>query len=970
MRTVSSAVANRLSQKFGLESTVFIGVTWGTSGESYYSGTEFKGARKSVVQLGGLETTQRITGSGVTQSVTVTLSDTDGHLSLIMDTIDIHKRPAKVYLGFDNIKPSQAVTLIDGEINSEMKWDDQARTLTFTIVNKIEGRQFGFAMEDGYFAKVNENDRSKAWPFRFGETCAYPAVKVANGVQGILRVGQGVADPTLDAQLCQAENIVCPQVPVEEGVKRNTVPENSNLSNAIRGWENSDPFAYQPDARFGLNIMRIEGEGSPYTGDGTQSGTTRVDPRCEHNKFKKMCQLLRDRANQLVYVEDALTVYGGEEFPQDRTITIMVDDVEYTGVMSGETFTIETTNRLDQPSDNPSCTGVGDYTLGYRGGQEQQPGSLEECSEPTANRILRVVGGAGEAWRNLGEMDSSGFKWLPAGTNVVLAESTVEVNVVSLIPGTVDGVFAYRRLGDQSVLTELPTDYYEVVTTDYGDLQAVEVHLVQPLTSWYDENWSAQVYVAFTSDVGPNPIDALEWIIENYTDYTHDTTTFDAVKTKLANYPCNYYHAKKEDVLVTMQRIAYEARCALIITDNVVKIKYLSPEPAADKTFTESDIVDGSFGFSMSRTEELITSQGVTWQPWGADALASMKVTRTFRVENNIEKYGFFDSEDVYETINNEAQAIKTATFWSIRNSNTWKEVFFTTTLEHMDLELYDCIELNISPFPNVKTSVKSMTVNPENGTVDFVCWTPVLSGSDGAYIFAWPGDIDEIPYPDSSIDVPAPPISITPPEDHPLFVPDPNPIVPAVKGDRFPTDYNDVYPELLCPAVTEPELIDEIEPQFNRIDFLDYEAEAVDADEKGGNGLNFSAEDTPEIEVCGRPSLEACVYEVTVQYASATSIATGTGSGFDCDIQPGACTPSAVGARCGGPSFFLCKTFGSKAMATAYVGVIESQIERGYCKWTNAKQGPIGVVGPKGAGADCSGDNSIDVQTGGEKAP
>lgn len=969
MRQLSQSVRSSLDSKLGINTTVIVGVEWVEGSEVYYSSTDYPGANKSVISITDLETTVKLEGSSATQSVTVTLSDTDGKLTEILNTVDVHKRPAKLYLTFDQIPVDQSVVMIDGEINSEIEWDDAARTLTFTILSKIEGRQFGFSAEDGLFHKVDPNTRTTPWPFRFGDTCAYPAVRIQNGVSGVLKVGQGVLDPTLDAKICQARQIQCPLVksrlsdPVPEDQRPgNSVSEKVDAATkALAEWKArvaEDPFAFNVSQ---LTVFGTQPE-SPLNANGESAATGEYDPdddvplvrdtRCERERFKKLCQLLRDRANQLVYVQDTLQIENGNDFPQGQLVTIRVDDVQYTGWFSGETFTIETTNRLDRPEE-VDCTQAGPLTKGYRPTNESEPSTLEECENPTNKFQLRVIGGAGEAWRALDEHPDSRFKWLPSGTKVYLEQRSKEVHVVSLVPGTVEGVYAYRKFGDVSVLTELPTDYYEVVVTDYGDLEAVEVHLSRPLSSYPDENWEGTIYVVFDSDIGPNPVDVMEWIIDRYTDFTIDTASFASVKSKLTKYPCNYYYARKESVLSTLSRIAYEARCAIIVTDNIVKLVYLPDEPTSIRTLNTSNVVSGSFSFKHTRTEELVTSQTVRWQNWGAPIRRDDEVVKSLTVENNVEKYGFFGAETTYETINIDELALKTATFWSIRDSNTYRIVNLKAGLENLDLELFDCVTLDLPNFPNVKTIVTSMSIDPESGVVDLELWTPVLSGTTEAYFFAWPASQPVEPYPSDNYDIPEPKVKVTPPIGHPLYV-DPNsedPVVSPTVGDRFPSDLDDSVMTITCQDVTDPGLVDVIEPQFNQIEFLDAQEEARHADEVAADNTSYNFKEPQELTVCGRTTYDTCVWEVQVQYGNATIIAPvsnpGGSPGSGCGVEPGPCSGTASGQRCGGQSWFWCRTFGSDTFAKAYVAAIQAQIDAGFCKWTVGKTGPLTVTGP-----------------------
>jgi hypothetical protein len=404
----------------------------------------------------------------------------------------------------------------------------------------------------------------------------------------------------------------------------------------------------------------------------------------------------------------------------------------------------------------------------------------------------------------------------------------------------------------------------------------------------------------------------------------------------------------------------------LTITDNVVKLTYLPKEPTAVKTFTEADIVAGSFKYNLSRTEELVTSSRVTWQPWGAELLSTDDEDRSFTVENNVRKYGYFGTDRRYTTINNEAQALKTATFWNIRQSNTWREISFQTTLEHMNLELFDCVEINIAKYPNVKTVIKAMSVDPASGLVTFIAWTPVLAGTTETALWAWPAAVNQLePYPESDLKIEAPLVSVTPPVGHPLYIDQPDNVLRPSTGDRFPSDLGDTFPFTVCQDLTDPILVDEIEPQFNSIGFpTDTAVQATRADETAASGPSFNFEESEENTVCGRPSFEACVWEVNVQYGTATTIGYDVAGGAPlsgglpegCDPIPnGPCSTTEKGVRCLGTQFFWCKTFGSELMAQAYAGGIQSQINAGWCSWRVGKVGPVSVTGPTKRATDPS---------------
>ena len=985
MRNLTPALRSEISKRVGLDVTLIVGVKWSDDQEVFYGSHEREGVNHSLVSLTELDTTQSIGGSGASQTAQVVLSDTDGQLRKVIDSVDIHKRPAKVYLSLPGVGLESSMVLIDGEINSDIEWSDAARTLSFSILSKIEGRQFGFAAEDGLFHEVDQKERTTPWPFRFGETCAYPTVSVRNGVQGLLRIGQGVGDPTLEAQICQAGKVNCPFVEapgqtnfgLPVGVKIMQYIDVFNGS-IIAERRSDDPFK-DFEGPAGFYILREKPEGDEPTplglfeirvaasNQGTTPAETGNSPRfggflaksdadrailrgdgrifipdnsCEKTKSDALCQALRDKANQALFIADTLSISGGGKFPQNEIIELVIGDVIYSGIMVGETFTIRNTIRQDVPV-NPTCEDFNRTYLGYKADPPLLPTNLAECSNPSTTVSLRIVGGAADAFRNLDKFKSAPFIWLPSGTEVFLRLSSVAVNVVSVVPGTVVAVQAYRKFGDVSILTTLPTNYYTVVNTNYGGFTATEVHIERALSSYTDENWDDQLYVTFDSSVGPNPVDVLEWIIPRYTDFTFDPVSFAAVKLLLANYPCNFVHSKKSNVIQVMAKIAYEARCALTITDNVVKLTYLPKEPESLRTLAASSVVAGSFRFRHTRTESLKTSSDITWSPRGASAISGQRPERSFTVERNVAKYGFFGSTETYETITNEPQALKTATFWSIRDSNTWRLVEFATGLENLDLEVFDCVTLSIAPFPTVKVVIDSVKFDPGTNTVKFTAWTPILSGTTEPYFFAWPATKPiNVPYPENNFDLALPPISVTPPITSPLYISNPNQPVPSTTGDRFPSDIADGFPVTNCDDPGDPDLVDLIAPQFeSRSLGLQAQADRVEAlqnnDPTTGGGASLQEDD--ENEVCGRPSLETCVFTVEVYTGTAVLIYDG----------PGPCKQTGRGAFCAGPSVRRCRTFGSYNFAKLFYDMTKAGIEENLHNWTVGKSGPVGVTGP-----------------------
>ncbi len=194
--------------------------------------------------------------------------------------------------------------------------------------------------------------------------------------------------------------------------------------------------------------------------------------------------------------------------------------------------------------------------------------------------------------------------------------------IVSIIPGTVLAVKAYKQFTGERRLVAVPNNLYRVETKVYGSLTAVQVVFDRPLSTITDQGWSDDIYVTFQSTIGPNIVDILKHLIDTYTDLDWDkpvaeggTGTFDSVRTKLEPFPANFPILERKNTLQVLQEIAYQARCALWLSNGVFYIKYLPEEPAANDTVTASDLAaEKGIEVDLTPTEDLVTKMVVKWR--------------------------------------------------------------------------------------------------------------------------------------------------------------------------------------------------------------------------------------------------------------------------------------------------------------------------------------------------------------------
>lgn len=495
---------------------------------------------------------------------------------------------------------------------------------------------------------------------------------------------------------------------------------------------------------------------------------------------------------------EEIIVQNGEDFPQATTVTIVINNMKFTGTFSGEVFTIDAANvPYDQSvalgarqntnanelwvSDagirlkNKYCW-LGDAILYvteqedtrcyfnpilweedayYSGGSFSLQTYVERLFD-TSDVILQTAVVLRQEWLDVLETldpdDELTFATgltniqdqdyaIDIGDEVYLDEDHQSIYIANLIPSTeVKEVLAYRTINGVSELKSVPTRYYSVdLNESIAGQNATTIRLIRPLEDYVDEQWESQLYVSLISSVGPNTADIIEWLLTTYSDLTVDATSFASVASSLTNYPSHFALLQRSGTLKTVEEIAWQARCAAYVRNGVVFLKYLSTEGTPIYTLDESDVVETSFVLAHTRTEDLVTKLVAEWTRDYAEGKVD------FVLRNNVTLYGEFEEKFNFYIYNIRSLVEKSATFWLLRLSNTWKKVRCTTFLQTLILEEFDSVELdfadNLISSSAVTGVVEEAIYDSNNHRVDYEIWTPVRAGYLTQYIFAYPAD-------------------------------------------------------------------------------------------------------------------------------------------------------------------------------------------------------------------------------------
>jgi hypothetical protein len=924
MRNVTANAAAQLALNTGTELMVILEVEWVDNGSVFYSDQDVDGCQAKILEMGGFDTSMILEGSSDTQELNVILDDTDDSLRAIYNSVDTHKRPARVYMLHKGLTLADKILVFKGELVTPIEWNETQRSVSFNVMSKLDATQVGFSMEEGDFPNIPEEALGKAWPLAFGKVCHLPAVKVRAPRRGYLEGGVGISDFTLPERICQALKIQCPS----QATGKQT------------------------------QVTIINGVFSS-----NQVDTVGPDLECVNRRFGEICRLRDLLTQQVAFEYDNFSVYNGVSFPQGEKTTIYVDGASFIGTFTGNTFNITSRQHPEWATFNHQyCRQVPTLAYGMTSGVPQYGGNstaiqgaggyytiadatgtptkvwvpTDNQASFTANQNQAqayascdealittpgMIGGPKDSWAYYDAMDETSFFWAPAGTEVYTEAESEILYIVSLIPGTVDGVAAFRTAPNGfRYLTEVPSDYYTVYETDYEGYTVTEVGLDKAL-SLYNDQWEDQIYVSFTSSVGPNPCDIIEWLVNKYTSLTIDSATFADVHTALTNYPTNFYLTRRPDVFDLITDIAYQSRCSVYVRNGVVYIKYLSTEPTSERTLSESDILSDSFIESLSETEEVYTTHNISWQTGGAAVRSDQDVERKIILKYNVDKYGTVEDSWDYFCHNIYELALKTSTFWLIRKANSWKRLDFKLPLKHMDLDVGDCVTINVARFSStpVKVIIEAMNLNPDDYTIDVSCWTPIRSGETEPYYWAWPSQqsvAQTWPLAGDTHGGSGTGISVTPPTDHILLGGshrDDQIIITS--GDLHPSDLDDTLPLVFC-ELSDYWNFDEKPPEIIAKEIAQSSArQAMESNITGGGNPGGVKEEKEERDECGEGG-GGCNYKVknTWHTSSSQGQATSLGGPAVDDSGPcgGPCKCLGGCPSCTGPQWQVCHTFGT----------------------------------------------------------
>ena len=733
MRTMSQAAAAVLAQTQGLEPLLIVQVFWTDESPIFYCDRQIPqlGITGRILEISNIEAVVNISKSSNTSAITIKLDDTTGVIKSIFDYNDIIKQQVYVFQWFTNLSIDDAFIVFEGEISSPIDWKEGERTITFDVLSKIEDQQYGFSADEGNFEYIPAGIVGQAWPLTFGycdwvkslKLYDLPVGLLKNSTKARLQNNGNRRRSLLDAYYkafnnwneCLTKQSYCSmqsetlQSDLWQSGYVSQIPMNGNLTGKTV-FPPGTPQPPLPATPQNVIWQMVAG----FTTD--QWSIKAANYAVQAFNYGQQCQQIENELYNLgASQETTIQVQNGSEFPQGVQTSITIGSDTYSGQFSGDIFTVISSS---SPFSTDGNLLAGPLTINDSQAATQYAATLNE-----QNFFYNI---AGQAVINSGQMSY----------------------IVSMFECSVPAVYAVYN----GLMTCVPSSLYSVNYVDFGTFQATYITFPMDL-KLIDPKWSETIYCSVQSPVGPNAVDVLVWLIQQYTNFSYDPVSFGIVRDYVAPFSVGFTLDKQGNIVKLLSEIAFQMRCAIWFSEGLFYLKFLPDMTTYVDTIDETDVEFGTMQVSCTPTEELVTKYTASFSAGLAYGYPQVNPI-TYELLKpagqdlviwyyNVQKYGLIEKKDSYFIYSDPNLVALCSMFWLVRYTNTWKRVKFSTFLTHLDLETFDFVLLNFShPWVSdgpVIGMVESCLYDSAQERVELTVWLPIIFGQMVPYDLAAP---------------------------------------------------------------------------------------------------------------------------------------------------------------------------------------------------------------------------------------
>ena len=707
MKTVPANAQTLLDTNTGTEPYSIVKVEWG-SGTIYYGDKDNDSLNVlgKILSVSALSNTKKADSSGNVSSCSIELDDSDGSLKTLLNTLEIEGTACTVYQYFDELVTlDDAVTLLTGKILEDISWDEGQRTFSFTIESIQDDGEVGYTIEEGFIDNLNPDVVGDNIPLCFGSPIYVPAVQLRKIPRGTLKneITYGVQSFAIDDgdYFPQDEEI---EIDIDHirftGSFSGDVftPTSSNdnhytnLTPAIRPAESTDSDTDYTTLLWVDEGIQLEGLYVIVSKYVAAAATT----------FIMINKCIKQEGTKCTFIQPWMPNYTVRD-----NVNAVVNTTEHK-------FKIEHSDTILYAAGRPRTDWAEEYIyfMDYAVTKDAYDGKISDV------RVLRYTKTLESDWK------------LPSGTEVKLVSSYTNLFACNLVNSLqIYEVMAYREVDGIKKLVSVPSSYYTKSLSDVqGGKTLTTIEFDTELSYRTCEKWEPdQIYVTLKSSIGSNISDIIRWVIENNTDLSVDNTSFADVKTKVADYPANFALFTTKNAIAFCEEVAWQARCAILVSNNTVYLKYLSEVPTGDFTIDEDLVASKTLTLGHMGIDNLSTRLIGSWRPNYLPDTEDRKITYS----NNEDEYGLnVSSADMY-IYNDEDLAKLSLYFWGYRVSNSWRTASFDAFLQALPLNAFDTLthDIAILSTNTIRGDINESSHNSDTNTISL---TSVLASKAG----------------------------------------------------------------------------------------------------------------------------------------------------------------------------------------------------------------------------------------------
>jgi len=244
----------------------------------------------------------------------------------------------------------------------------------------------------------------------------------------------------------------------------------------------------------------------------------------------------------------------------------------------------------------------------------------------------------------------------------------------------------------EHTISVLPANSITNIFTSDMQLQTeIEYDLVLNPEAKIKVNTIGNRWCSVSSTVGPNIVDIIQYIIENYTELTFNADS--ALHTTHSNFPVGFYYTDDVDVKKVLDDICLQACLKYTIYGNDFTLKDATTknEVINELTLQQSNLEIGSLRWETSRSADLFTT---VIGEWSVNNYPDNN-KETVEMSNNESKFDENIKTINFNIYHAEGSVERAVTYYIDLYSNIWEYITFRSFLYCINLYLYERVTIN-----------------------------------------------------------------------------------------------------------------------------------------------------------------------------------------------------------------------------------------------------------------------------------